>query len=111
VVEGYESLAKNYFAKWNAHDLVGLKELMHPSVVLWDWENKAQGLEQVIQLNADIFLSAPQINAEIINLFTKRDAVGAELKVNVTNIESIDVFDILKFNQDGKIILIKAFKC
>ena len=110
-MEGYESLAKNYFAKWNAHDLVGLKELTHPSVVLWDWENKAQGLEQVIQLNADIFLSAPQINAEIINLFTKRDAVGAELKVNVTNIESIDVFDILKFNQDGKIILIKAFKC
>ena len=111
MIKKLEILAENYFAAWNAHNLVRLRELMHPFVVLWDWENKVQGLEKVIQVNTDIFLSEPQINAKIINLFTNSDMVGAELKVNITNSESIDVVDILKFNQDGKLISIKAFKC
>ena len=106
-----EDWAKKYFEAWNAHDLVKLKKLMCPTVVLWDWENKVEGLEKVIQVNDHIFSSAPQINATIIELYKRDLTVCAELKIMVSKSESIDVVDILRFSRDGRLASIKAYKC
>lgn len=99
-----------YFDAWNRHDLTTLRELFSDEVELVDWDVHCVGKEEVVQANKEIFNLFPRIRVEVIDCLvnTKYKAM-AELKVIIDNETTLNVVDILSFD-NSKISSIKAFK-
>ena len=103
-------IANNYFAAWNDHDLHRLKLLFDKKIVLKDWDINEVGIEDVLNANSNIFKNFHNIKVEVLDMAVSQKKVMAEIKVFINKEESIDVVDILEFEQD-LIKKIKAFKC
>ena len=108
--EKIKIIANNYFAAWNEHDLYRLKSLFDKEIALKDWDIHAIGIDEVLNANSNIFKNVPDIKVEVIDMAVYQTKVFAEIKVLISEEESIDVVDILEFDND-LIIKIKAFKC
>ena len=103
-------LADNYFAAWNDHDLQRLQLLFDEKIVLKDWDIYAVGIDDVLNANSNIFKNVPDIKVEVLGMAVYQTKVFAEIKVLISEEESIDVVDILELEND-LIRKIKAFKC
>ena len=108
--EKMKKSANNYFAAWNEHDLHKLKLLFDEKIVLKDWDIYAVGIDDVLNANSNIFKNVPDIKVEVLGMAVYQKKVFAEIKVLISEEESIDVVDILEFEND-LIKKIKAFKC
>ena len=108
--EKMKKIASNYFVAWNDHDLHRLKLLFDKKIVLKDWDVYAVGIDDVLNANSNIFKNVPDIKVEVLGMAVYQKKVFAEIKVLISEKESIDVVDILEFEND-LIRKIKAFKC
>jgi len=108
--EKIKKIANNYFAAWNDHDLHRLKLFFDEKIVLKDWDIYEIGIENVLNANSKIFKNIPNIKVEVLDIAVSPKKVLAEIKVLISEEESIDVVDILEFEND-LITKIKAFKC
>ena len=108
--EKMKKIASNYFVAWNDHDLHRLKLLFDKKIVLKDWDVYAVGIDDVLNANSNIFKNVPDIKVEVLGIAVYQKKVFAEIKVLISEEESIDVVDILEFKND-LIRKIKAFKC
>ena len=108
--EKMKKIASNYFVAWNDHDLNKLKLLFDEKIVLKDWDIYAVGIDDVLNANSNIFKNVPEIKLEVLDMAVYQKKVFAEIKVLISEEESIDVVDILEFEND-LIRKIKAFKC
>ena len=108
--EKMKKIANNYFAAWNDHYLHRLKLLFDEKIVLKDWDIYAVGIDNVLNANSNIFKNVPDIKVEVLGMAVYQTKVFAEIKVLISEEESIDVVDILEFEND-LIRKIKAFKC
>ena len=108
--EKMKKIANDYFAAWNKHDLHSLKVLFDEKIVLKDWEIHEVGIENVLNANSNIFQNVPDIKVVVLGMAISKKKVMAEIKVLINEEESIDVVDILEFEND-LIKQIKAFKC
>tara|TARA_X000000950_G_scaffold211750_1_gene254736 strand:- start:268 stop:645 length:378 start_codon:yes stop_codon:yes gene_type:complete len=108
--EKMKKIANDYFAAWNKHDLHSLKVLFDEKIVLKDWEIHEVGIENVLNANSNIFQNVPNIKVVVLGMAISKKKVMAEIKVLINEEESIDVVDILEFEND-LIKQIKAFKC
>ena len=57
-----------------------------------------------------IFNSVDTIDVEPIIIFNDHNTVIAELKIVINKTEIISVIDVVRYNQDEKIISIRAYK-
>ena len=105
-----ENLIKNYFTFFSKKDISSLDKLLADDVKLIDWEISANGKKEVLDANKKIFSSFKSINVELKEIFIKDMTVVCLLEILVNNKDRIKVVDIIKFNNDNKIILISAFK-
>ena len=110
IEEKMKKIASNYFVAWNDHDLNKLKLLFDEKIVLKDWDIYAVGIDDVLNANSNIFKNVPEIKLEVLDMAVYQKKVFAEIKVLISEEESIDVVDILEFEND-LIRNIKAFKC
>ena len=108
--EKMKKIANDYFAAWNKHDLHSLKVLFDEKIVLKDWDIHEVGIENVLNANSNIFQNVPNIKVVVLGMAISQKKVLAEIKVLINKEESIDVVDILEFEND-LIKKIKAFKC
>ena len=108
--EKMKKIASNYFVAWNDHDLPRLKLLFDEKIVLKDWDIYAVGIDDVLNANSNIFKNVPDIKVEVLAMAVHQEKVFAEIKVLISEEESIDVVDILEF-ENHLITKIKAFKC
>ena len=108
--EKMKKIASNYFVAWNDHDLNKLKLLFDEKIVLKDWDIYAVGIDDVLNANSNIFKNVPDIKVEVLAMAVHQEKVFAEIKVLISEEESIDVVDILEF-ENHLITKIKAFKC
>ena len=108
--EKMKKIASNYFVAWNDHDLHRLKLLFDEKIVLKDWDIFAVGIDDVLNANSNIFKNVPDIKVDVFGMAVYQKKVFAEIKVLISKEESIDVVDILEF-EDDLIKKIKAFKC
>ena len=108
--EKMRKIANDYFVAWNDHDLHRLKLLFDEKIVLKDWDIYAVGIDDVLNANSNIFKNVPDIKVEVLDMAVSRKKVLVEIKVLISEEESIDVVDILEFEND-LIRKIKAFKC
>tara|TARA_Y100000741_G_scaffold76538_1_gene55849 strand:- start:231 stop:554 length:324 start_codon:yes stop_codon:yes gene_type:complete len=105
-----ENLIKNYFTFFSKKDISSLDKLLADDVKLIDWEISANGKKEVLDANKKIFSSFKSIDVELKEIFIKDMTVVCLLEILVNNKDKIKVVDIIKFNNDNKIILISAFK-
>ena len=105
-----ENLIKNYFTFFSKKDISSLDKLFADNVKLIDWEISANGKKEVLDANKKIFSSFKSIYVELKEIFIKDMTAVCLLEILINNKDKIKVVDIIKFNNDNKIILISAFK-
>jgi len=105
-----ENLIKNYFTFFSKKDISSLDKLLADNVKLIDWEISANGKKEVLDANKKIFSSFKSIYVELKEIFIKDMTAVCLLEILVNNKDKIKVVDIIKFNNDNKILLISAFK-
>ena len=106
-----ENIIKNYFKAFSNKDIRCLEALFSNEITLQDWEIFANGKKDVLLANKNIFDSFDSISADLKELYLN-DLVAiciVEITIN-NNDEILKVVDIIKFNNDNKIIEISAFK-
>ncbi len=109
----FEILTNNYFEKWNSHNLSDIIELFSEDSNLIDWNIKVKNKTKIKNTLNDIFTNCPDIRCEILKVHISESTKTSitEILVHVNKNEILDVVDIIKFNDEGKIVNLKAFKC
>ena len=105
-----ENLIKDYFKFFSNKDILSLEKMFAENVNLIDWDVSANGKKEVLEVNKKIFNSVESINVELIKIFTNKMTAACLIEVLINNKEKIKVVDLIKFNNDNKIISISAFK-
>jgi ketosteroid isomerase-like protein len=103
---------RHYFNAFASKNLTVLSDLFADDVVLQDWEISAVGKQAVLAANKNIFDSVDSIQVNIINTAENPTAtlMFVEIEVIINNDVKLNVVDIIRFNNVGKIIKISAYK-
>ncbi|MFM7214647.1 MAG: nuclear transport factor 2 family protein [Verrucomicrobiota bacterium] len=105
-----ETLSR-YFHAFSNKDLDTLAAMFAEDVSLVDWNISAQGKAAVCEANRGIFRSVQTITATPVHTFSNSDrAFAVEIVILVNGSERLDVIDVIKFNEQGLIQQIEAFK-
>ena len=106
-----KNIANQYFLAWNNNSLEQLRPLFNDDVKLEDWETRANGIEEVLAANKQIFNDVPGIYVKVIDIATSDNQIMAQLVVwpSKEMANTIQVVDVLTI-RDGKISSIKAYK-
>ena len=105
-----KDISVNYFDFFSKKDIESLKLMFDRNIKLRDWEIDAKGIEDVINANLNIFNSVESIKVKPLLMVEENDCVFAELEILINDEEYIKVVDIIEFNENSKIISIRAFK-
>ena len=103
-----------YFTTFSEKDSDGLRNMFSNDVYLRDWEILANGIDEVVAANQDIFDNVESIVATPIRVWDflshEDNVVVAELEIVVNGEEKLLVTDIIEFDDDEKIKSIRAYK-
>ena len=105
-----KNLVKEYFFYFSNKDISNLRNMFDDNINLRDWEINAKGIDSVCQANLKIFNSVETINVSPKLIVAEDKYIFAELGIIINNNELINVVDIIEFNNEQKIINIRAFK-
>ena len=106
--------ALEYFTTFSEKDTEGLRSMFSDDVILRDWEIIANGIDEVVDANQNIFDSVESIVATPIKIYEcetfEESVIISELEIVINDEEIILVTDILEFDDDEKIKEIRAYK-
>ena len=105
-----ENLVKTYFEIFSNKDIIGLENLFSDDVFLQDWDILAKGKKQVLDANKNIFDSVESISVTLNNLYLDKLVAICLIEIIINNEETLKVIDIIKFNDENKIIEVSAYK-
>jgi ketosteroid isomerase-like protein len=114
----YKELCLNYFTAWSNRDINALSKLFASDIMLMDWEMNASGLFDVLAANQKIFDSVTSLRvdtSEMVqepNKFVQKVVCVISIWINegTDNQQIIPVIDIINFNDEDKIDLIRAYR-
>lgn len=110
----YRKKLTEYFQTFSNQDLDGLSEMFSDDVILVDWEINANGKEEVLEANKNIFQSVDTILVVPYFYYEGEEAYAIEIDVIVNagqeTEETLQVVDIISFNNEGLIQSIEAYK-
>ena len=98
-----------YISAFESKNIDELQKMFGAEIKLRDWAINVEGLEQVIAEISKIFLTYEKIMISVINLYEKEITVITELEIFLDDLK-LDVVDIIEFNDELKIVDIRAFK-
>ena len=100
-----------YFQKFSDKDLEALSEMFAEDVRLTDWDIAESGKDDVVAANKRIFDSVESIIVKPLCIYSDGDdSFAAEILILVNDEESLEVVDVICFNEEGLIDSIKAYK-
>lgn len=109
-----KNLTNKYFEIWNSHDSKKIGELFGQSGILRDWEILAEGRENIIVANQNIFNEIPDVKVEVLEMHISKNTntVSNEILVHLNNDddEILKVVDIIEYDIDGLIKSLRAYK-
>ena len=105
-----ENLVKTYFEIFSNKDIKGLENLFSDDVILQDWDILAKGKKQVLDANKNIFDSVESISVTLNNLYLDKLVAICLIEIIINNEETLKVIDIIKFNDENKIIEVSEYK-
>ena len=102
---------REYFQFFSAKDTASLAKMFAKEIVLMDWDNRSEGRDDVLNEVNRIFASVETIDITLISFFIGlHNSFAAHISISLDGQEAINVIDTIKFDYDGKIIMINAFK-
>ena len=106
--------ALRYFETWNLHDVGRLKDLFAAEATLRDWDVEVAGRDAVVAANAKIFAAVPGIKIEVLttHVAVNTTTVVCEILVRTNNEkgEVRKVVDVISFDEESKIVSVRAYK-
>ena len=105
-----KNIVITYFETFSNKDIKGLENLFSDDVFLQDWNILAKGKKQVLDANKTIFDSVESISVTLNNLYLDKLVAICLIEIIINNEETLKVIDIIKFNDENKIIEVSAYK-
>lgn len=106
-----EMLINSYFEHFNRHSVEDLSNLFEQNVSLEDWNIKAEGLDNVLAVNKQIFSDHSEIMVDLIRISFVDNIAFAEVKIDIGDGKKLDVLDVIETNlSNTKILKISAFR-
>ena len=105
-----ENLIKTYFQAFSNKNIEKLERLFSDEVILKDWEISAEGKKEVLEANKNIFNSVDSISAELNELYLDNLVAVCLIEITVNKEDILKVIDVIKFNDEMKIIEVSAYK-
>ena len=99
-----------YFQTFSEKDSEGLRTMFSDDVILRDWDILANGIDEVVHANQDIFDSVDTIIATPLHIYIDGNVVIAELEIVVNDEETLWVTDIIEYDDNEKIKSVRAYK-
>lgn len=102
----------SYFEAFSNKDLDKLSEMFSNDVILTDWEIDVIGKDNVLKANKNIFDSVEAIQVHPRAFYGGDNAYAVEIEIMVTTdkVESLEVIDVITFDDKGLIDSVKAYK-
>jgi hypothetical protein len=105
-----KALSLQYFYLFSSKNLNEISKMFAPDCQLRDWENAAVGKDDVVAVYEKIFNSVESIAVTPGAIYEDGDNIIAELLITINGAEQILVTDIITYNEDGKILSVRAYK-
>jgi hypothetical protein len=99
-----------YLKSFAEKDLGSLEVLFADNITLSDWEGSLVGKENILNFNKKLFNTINNISVDVVKVAVGQSTVMAELRILLNNKQSINVVDVIEFDDDNKIQAIRAFK-
>ena len=106
----FKSRALQYFFAFSNKDTVGIGSMFADNVGLIDWENRAEGKTETLEVYNKIFNSVDMITVTPFALYKDGNTVIAEILITTNNGARLFVTDILGFDENGLINDVRAYK-
>ena len=105
-----KEIIKKYFEYFSNKDIQMLKSLFSMKVSLKDWEINANGFDEVVQANIKIFNNVETIQVSLVEYFEHKKSCVCLIDILVNKKETIKVIDVIRFDENNKILDISAYK-
>jgi hypothetical protein len=99
-----------YLKSFAEKDLGSLEVLFADNITLADWDGQLVGKENILNFNKKVFASINNIGVDVVRVAVGQSTVMAELKITINNTTTLNVVDVIEFDDDNKIQSIKAYK-
>ena len=103
-------LVTKYFKDFSNKDLEKLSDIFSEEITLQDWDILAEGKQNVLEANKNIFNSVDTISINLNELYIDDNVATCIIEIVINNEETLKVIDIIKIDTDGKIKEISAYK-
>ena len=103
-------LVIKYFENFSNKDLEKLSDILSEKVTLQDWYILAEGKQNVLEANKNIFNSVDTISVNLNELYIDDNVATCIIEIVINNEETLKVIDVIKIDTDGKIKEISAYK-
>ena len=103
-------LVTKYFKDFSNKDLEKLSDIFSEEITLRDWDILAEGKQNVLEANKNIFNSVDTISINLNELYIDDNVAACIIEIVINNEETLKVIDIIKIDTDGKIKEISAYK-
>ena len=103
-------LVIKYFENFSNKDLEKLSDILSEKVTLQDWDILAEGKQNVLEANKNIFNSVDTISVNLNELYIDDNVATCIIEIVINNEETLKVIDVIKIDTDGKIKEISAYK-
>lgn len=105
-----ESVLK-YFETFSNKDMDELEKMFSDDIVLIDWNFYSVGKADVVKDFETIFRDVDTIQVTPVKFYSHSDNdYAVQIKILVGGQDTLEVIDTLKFNDDGLIKYIEAYK-
>lgn len=106
----FDQLLRQYMAAYELKNLDGIADMLADEVHLQDWNLEARGRAAVVLETRRNFEAAETLEIEIRRVFVSAPHAAAQLRIVVNSGITLDVVDVLSFDEHGKITSIHAYK-
>jgi len=103
-------LVIKYFEDFSNKDLAKLSDIFSEKIRLQDWDILADGKQNVLEANKNIFNSVDTIFVNLKELYIDKNVATCIIEIVINNEETLKVIDIIKIDTNGKIKEISAYK-
>lgn len=104
------NIIERYFKLFSNKDLDGLEKLFTKDVSLKDWDIDVQGFNDTVQAFHNIFTSVEVIDVTIKDIFGSNNKFTCVIEIDIDNLATLKVVDLITVTEDGLIESISAFK-
>lgn len=107
-----KSQTKDYFIAFSGKNTKKLNDMYADSISLIDWIDSAQGKENVLEMNQNLFNSFDDIKINIKNMYCVKNVASCEIEILLDNKNKrtiLKVVDIIEYDESEKIVAIRAY--